>query len=233
MCGYIKNELFSLQDKKYKEFNCRLIPEINADKILGVRAPELKQFAKRLQNEEQGKAFLYSLPHYYLEENNLHAYMINEIKDVDICISEIERFLPFIDNWATCDSLRPKVLKNNKDKLLPFVLEWIKSDNEFTCRFGIEMLMVHYLDGCFDIEQAYKVSEIKSDKYYINMMIAWYFATALAKQWDSIICIIEGKRLSFWVHNKTISKAVESFRITAEQKEYLKALRIKKRTESL
>lgn len=215
----IQKELFAMQDLKYKEFHSKLMPNIDSDLIIGVRTPDLRNFAKNLTDYED---FLKALPHKYYEENNLHGFLISQIKDFDRVIEELNRFLPYVDNWATCDMLRPKVFKKSTDKLISEILKWLKSDKTYTIRFGIEMLMCYYLDGEFKEEYLEWVSLVKSEEYYVNMMIAWYFATALAKQWDKTIPYITEKRLSEWVRKKTIQKAKESFRITKEQKEFLK-----------
>lgn len=220
----IQKELFKLQDLKYKEFEAMLIPNVNTDLIIGIKAPALRAFSKTIKDKD---LFLKSLPHKYLEENTLHAYIISNENDFEKCIKELDEFLPFIDNWATCDSLRPKVFKKNKEKILVYIKKWLKSSYVYEVRFAIEMLMVHFLDVDFDEEYSKLVSKIKSDEYYINMMVSWYFATALSKQWESTVPYLESKKLSKWVHNKTIQKAVESFRITKSQKEYLKTLKIK------
>lgn len=221
----ISCELFKLQDVQYKAFQSKLIPNINADDIIGVRTPELKKFAKALKG--QCDTFLETLPHKYFEENNLHAFIINDIVDFDECIVMVERFLPYVNNWASCDGLRPRCFVKNKEKLLPYVYNWLESSKTYTVRFGIEMFMLHYLDRDFNEDFLKKVSLIKSDEYYVNMMIAWYFATALAKQYDEAIMYIENKKLPKWVHNKTIQKSVESFRITDDIKQYIKSLRRK------
>ena len=224
MLNIISQLLFDNQDLEYKKFHSRLMPTINPDTIIGVRIPRIRSIAKELQNNNT-EEFLNSLPHKYYEENNLHSFLIAEIKDFDDCLYEINRFLPYIDNWATCDSLRPKCFKKNTDRLLNEIYEWLKSTHTYTLRFGIECLMCYYLDDEFKPEYPEKVSQIKSDEYYVNMMLAWYFATALAKQWDSVIRYIENHRLSDWVHNKTIQKAFESYRITDTQKNYLLSLK--------
>lgn len=221
----IRKELFKLQDLKYKNFVSKLIPNISPDLIIGIKAPVLKNFAKSI---EDSKAFLKNLPHKYLEENTLHAYLISNERDFEKCIELLDEFLPFIDNWATCDSLRPKCFKKYTEELIFHIKRWISSSHTFEVRFGIEMLMTHFLDKSFNKKHLSLVASIKSEEYYINMMIAWYFATALSKQWESTIIYLEEKKLPLWVHNKTIQKAVESFRITPSQKEYLKTLRIKK-----
>ena len=221
----ITEQLFSLQDKKYREFHSRLMPNIDPERIIGIRIPELRKLAKELVNNGEAEAFIKNLPHYYYEENNLHAFIIEQIKDYDLLITELDRFLPFVDNWATCDSLRPKAFKNNSDRLITDAFRWMSSSQEYTVRFGIEVMMIYFLDDNFRKDYPERIAGIESDKYYINMMIAWYFATALAKQWDAVIPFIENSMLSPWINNKTIQKAAESFRITTEQKKYLKAFK--------
>ena len=221
----ITEQLFSLQDKKYREFHSRLMPDIAPERIIGIRIPELRKLAKELVNNGEAEAFIKNLPHYYYEENNLHAFIIEQIKDYDLLITELDRFLPFVDNWATCDSLRPKAFKNNSDRLITDAFRWMSSSQEYTVRFGIEVMMIYFLEDNFRKDYPERIAGIESDKYYINMMIAWYFATALAKQWDAVIPFIENGMLSPWINNKTIQKAAESFRITTEQKKYLKAFK--------
>lgn len=223
----IKKELLKLQDIEYREFHRRLMPTVRKEEIIGIRIPVIRNFAKNISNTPDACEFMQSLPHEYYEENNLHAFLISEIKDFDKCIEELERFLPFIDNWATCDSLRPVCFKFNTDRLLEHIYIWLKSDKPYVVRFGIEMLMVHYLDKFFDEKHLYLVSKIRSEEYYVNMMIAWYFATALAKQYKASIPFIEANKLPSWVHNKTIQKALESYRISDEVKVYLKSLKSK------
>lgn len=221
----ICRELFLLQDLEYKEFHSRLMPTIDDKSIIGIRIPMLRQFAKAVGNAPEAEAFMAQLPHKYYEENNLHSLLIMQIKSYDECLAETERFLPYVDNWATCDTLRPKVFKKHLSQLLPEINLWINSGEVYTVRFGIEMLMCHYLDDKFKTEYADLVASVKSEEYYVNMMVAWYFATALAKQYNSILPYIEKDILPIWVHNKTIQKAVESYRITKEQKAYLKTLK--------
>lgn len=225
----IKEELFKMQDMEYKKFQARLIPNVKSDCIIGVRTPELRAFAKSIR--AHADEFLNTLPHTYYEENNLHAFLISEVGDFDECIKRLNEFLPFVDNWATCDVMRPKCFKKNKDRLLSEIEKWIKSDHTYTVRFAVKMLMTYYLDEDFRERYLQMVSDVNSDEYYVNMMLAWYFATALAKRWESAILYIEGNRLPAWVHNKTIQKAVESYRITTEQKEYLRGLKRKYVTE--
>lgn len=224
---YVQDSLFQLADEEYKNFHSRLMPTVNPDLIIGVRVPALRKFAKAFGKTRLAKEFINILPHKYYEENNLHGFLIEQTRDFELCIEALDKFLPYVDNWATCDMTSPKVLGKNTEKLLIKINEWIKSEKTYTVRYSIGMLMRHYLDDNFKIEYLDLVSGVKSDEYYINMMIAWYFATALAKQWESTLPYIENKVLDVWVHNKAIQKAVESNRITGEQKAYLKTLKIK------
>ena len=221
--------LFAKQDIKYRDFQAPLFPGIDKEKIIGVRTPELKKLAKELYGSETANKFIETLPHRYFDENQLHAFIISLIKDYQTCLKEVDEFLPYVDNWATCDQLSPKVFAKHKDDLIAPIKKWLKSTHTYTVRFAIGMLLQHYLDEYFKEKYMELVAEIKSEEYYINMMIAWYFATALAKQYDTAIKYIEDKKLSPWVHNKTIQKAVESYRVTAEQKNYLKSLRTTKK----
>lgn len=221
----IVKELFKLQDKSYAAFNSKLIPTVEQDRVIGVRTPELKTLAKTLAKDEGKDQFLQSLPHQYFEENQLHAFVISMEKDFDKCLAEVEAFLPYVDNWATCDQLLPKVFKKNPEKLLVHVRKWIKSDHTYTVRFAIGVLMKHFLDDDFDTKYPDMVVKVKSEEYYINMMKAWYFATALSKQYDAILPYIEEKRLDTWSHNKAIQKSIESYRITDEQKKFLRTLK--------
>ena len=224
----IREKLFSLRDEKYRELQKKIIPNIPGDRVIGVRTPILRNLAKELYKDEDVNSFLSDLPHKYFDEDQLHAFIISLEKDFDTCISEVKAFLPYVDNWATCDQMSPKVFKKNAKDLLPYVNEWIDSDKTYTVRFAIGMLMQHFLDEKFDTKYADMVAEVRSEEYYINMMAAWYFATALAKQYDQVIPYIEENRLSDWVHNKTIQKSVESYRISDEKKAYLRSLRRKK-----
>ena len=221
----VQTHLFELQDLKYRDFHAKLMPTVNKEKIIGVRTPALRVFAKKYGKTDEAKEYLQILPHQYYEENNLHGLLIEQIKDYDICLEELERFLPYIDNWATCDIPRPKCFAKHKTELLPVIKEWIASGNTYTIRYGIGTLMSFYLDEDFKPEYIELVASVQSEEYYVNMMIAWYLATALAKQWDATIPYLEERKLSPWVHRKTIQKAVESYRITDEQKVYLKTLR--------
>jgi 3-methyladenine DNA glycosylase AlkD len=222
----IIDELFKLQDKEYREFQSKLIPNISKDSIIGVRTPLLRQLSKKIIKENNYSDFLNDLPHKYFDENQIHAFIISEIKDYDECLFEFNKFLPYIDNWATCDQSSPKIFLKNSDKLINEIKRWIKSKDTYTIRFGIGMLMRIYLDDNFKPEYLKMVSNIKSDEYYVNMMIAWFFATALAKQYDSTIEYIKNYKLDKWVHNKIIQKSIESYRISKEKKEYLKKYKI-------
>ena len=224
----IRDELFKMQDTEYRDFNSKLIPTVKKEDMIGVRTPELRKYAKKLLKEEGMEDFLHSIPHKYFDENQLHAFIISEIKDFKICMDELINFLPYLDNWATCDQLSPKIFKKYRNDLLPHIYEWLKSDKTYTVRFGIGMLMEYFLDEDFKTEYPEMVAAVRSEEYYINMMTAWYFATALAKQYESILPFIEGNKLDTWTHNKSIQKAIESNRISAEQKNYLKGLKIKK-----
>lgn len=221
----IQKHLFELQDMAYRDFHSRLMPGIDKETIIGIRVPVLRKYAKSIAGTELSEKFIKELPHRYYEENNLHMMLITGIKDYARCLTEIERFLPYIDNWATCDFPAPKCFEDHKEELLPVIKRWIASSETYTIRYGIGMLMRLYLDEDFDPEYVRLAVGVKSDEYYVNMMIAWYMATALAKQWDAVIPYIEEHRMSDWVHRKTIQKAVESYRITDEQKKYLKGYR--------
>ena len=225
--GDIYKELVSLQDKGYRDMQITIIPTVDADSIIGVRTPALRTLAKELSKREDIGQFLDSLPHKYFEENQLHAFILSGMKDAARAFELVDKFLPYVDNWATCDQMSPKVFKKHKDLLLEYTDKWIGSDHPYVKRFGIGMLMEHFLDENFKTSYLTKVSKIRSDEYYVNMMIAWYFATALAKQYDATLPYIEKNILDIWTHNKSIQKAVESYRITPEQKEYLKTLKRK------
>ncbi len=223
----IINNLNSLSDSKYRDFQINLIPGKTSDQMIGVRTPDLRSYAKELSKRDDVSDFLNNLPHKYFDENQLHAFIISLLKDYDKCMDEVEHFLPYVDNWATCDQMSPKIFKKNKEKLLEKIRDWIASDKTYTIRFGIKMLMEHFLDDDFDLQYPDMVASVRSEEYYVNMMIAWYFATALAKQYDSILPYIEEKRLDTWTHNKAIQKSIESYRITDDQKSYLRSLKQK------
>ena len=222
----IKEELLKLQDNEYRKLQISTIPNVDPESIIGVRTPELRKFAKELFKSSNYEDFINDLPHKYFDENQLHAFIISEIKDYDKCLYEFNKFLPYIDNWATCDQSTPKAFSKNKDKLINEIKKWIKSKETYTIRFGVSMLMRNFLDDNFKEEYLEMVSKIRSNEYYVNMMIAWFFATALAKKYDSTIKYIENKKLDTWVHNKTIQKAIESYRVSEEHKKYLRGLKV-------
>ncbi len=222
----LQNELFKIADRKYAEFQAKLTPTVDKDKFIGVRVPVLRRFAKDFLKTGDTEAFLNDLPHKYYDENMLHSLLVSEIKDFGKAVCETDKFLPFVDNWAVCDIMSPKAFKKNKDGLINEIKRWVKSDRPYTVRFGLEMLMSHYLDGDFKEEYLEIPLGVKSEEYYVNMMTAWFFATALAKQWESAFPIVESKKLGKWVHNKTIQKAIESYRITEPQKQTLRKLKI-------
>lgn len=224
----VQADLFAIQDLAYRDFQAKLMPTVNKETVIGVRTPSLRTYAKKFGKTDNVSAFLEVLPHKYYEENNLHGLLIEQIKAYPSCIAALDRFLPYIDNWATCDMIALRTVKNHLDIFIQEVYRWIASDRPYIVRFGIGMLMRYYLDEQFKPEYPKKVAEVKSDEYYVNMMRAWYFATALAKRYDQIIPYLEEKRLDTWTHNKTIQKAIESYRITPEQKSYLRTLRVKK-----
>ena len=228
MVEIIREELFRLQDVGYRDFLSKLMPTVNADTIIGVRTPQLRRYAKQLIKGGDASEFLSDLPHAYFDENQLHIFIISEIKDFDTCLAEVDRFLPFVDNWATCDLLSPKVFRTHRAELLESINVWIASDETYTVRFGIGMLLEHYLDEAFDPSHLDKIAAIRSDEYYVNMMVAWYFAEALAKQWDTALPYLEGMKLDVWTHNKAIQKAIESRRIPDDRKSYLRSLKVKK-----
>ena len=221
----IKEKLLALQDISYADFQAKLTPNIRRDLFIGVRVPELRKLAKRIAEEPETSKFLKNLPHKYYDENMLHGILISEMKNYEACIEAVDIFLPYVDNWAVCDIMSPKIFKKNKEALLEKIKEWSSSEKTYTCRFGIEMLMSHFLDDDFKPKYLEIPLSVNSEEYYVQMMIAWFFATALAKEWDATIKYIEDQRLNTWTHNKAIQKARESRRITPKQKEYLKSLK--------
>ena len=227
----IQKELFSRQDKEYMKFLSKLTPNVSEDTIIGVRIPEIRKLAKKLVKNNEYEDFLKELPHKYYDENLLHGAIISENKDFENCIELLNSFLPFVDNWAVCDTISPKIFKKHKKELIEKIKEWSQSDKTYTCRFGVEMLMTHFLDEDFKKEYLEMVANIHSEEYYVKMVIAWFFATALAKQWDYAVIYLENNRLDVWVHNKTIQKARESLRILEDKKGYLKGLKRKKEGE--
>lgn len=227
MIKQIQNELFLLQDLNYRDFHAKLMPTVGKDKIIGIRTPVLRKYAKEISGTNKADALLATLPHDYYEENNLHGFLIQKIKDFDTCITELERFLPYVDNWATCDMMSSKVLKKEPEKLMKKIKQWLKSEHTYTVRFGVKCLMDFFLEENFSEEVLRLVSEAEHEDYYVKMVCAWFFATALSKQYDSTLPYLTEKRLSPWIHNKTIQKSVESFRISDDTKAYLKKLKIK------
>ncbi|MBR0352926.1 MAG: DNA alkylation repair protein [Oscillospiraceae bacterium] len=220
----IRQKLLEMQDPDYREFLIKLIPSVIPDRVIGIRTPELRKLAKEILKREDLSDFLNDLPHTFFEENQLHAFVISGMKDYDACMSALERFLPYVDNWATCDQMSPKVFKKHKSELMEHIRCWIASDECYTVRFGIGMLMEHFLDDDFVPAYSEMAAAVVSEEYYVRMMIAWYFATALAKQYDAVIPYIEENRLDSWTHNKTIRKAIESYRIDPDKKAYLRSL---------
>ena len=216
--------LFERRDADYAAFQAKLTPSVDRSRFIGVRVPEVRRLAKRLRSEGLARECLHELPHKYYDENMLHALLLSEIRDYGEAVTETERFLPFMDNWAVCDVLSPKAFRTHKAELLEKIRQWAGSGETYTIRFGVEMLMSHYLDADFRPEYLEIPAAVRSEEYYVNMMLAWFYATALSKQWDAAIPYLEERRLSAWVHKKIVQKARESFRITDAQKAYLKSL---------
>lgn len=223
----IQRELIELGDSKYKAFHAKLIPTVSNEKIIGVRTPALRKYAKRLYLTDDGDDFLKALPHRFYEEDNLHAFLLEQIDDYNVLIKELDKFLPYIDNWATCDMMSPKCFFKSTDKLYADALRWIEAENTYTVRFGICMLMKHYLGDTLKREYLDKVAAIKNEEYYVKMAIAWFFATALTYNYTDTLPYIKNFKLEKWTHNKAIQKACESYRITKEHKKELKNLKIK------
>lgn len=221
----IRECLLDMQEVTYGDFAAKLLPTVPRERIIGVRLPALRTYAKKIAGSEQATQFMRELPHGYLEEDHLHSFLIGQMRDADECYAALEAFLPYVDNWSVCDSLRPKALTYDREALLARIRTYMQSDHAYTVRFGIELLMLHFLDEDFSPEHLAAVANVQSGEYYVNMMVAWYFATALAKQWEAALPYLEQRRLPDWVHNKTIQKAIESYRITPAQKAYLRTLR--------
>ncbi len=221
----VVKELRRVADEEYADFQAKLTPTIDRGMFIGVRVPNARKLAKEIYRSGEYDSFLKKLPHKYYDENMLHGLILSEFRDYDGCIREVDRFLPYVDNWAVCDIMSPKCFKKNKDSLIKKISEWTASDKVYTSRFGIEMLMTHFLDEDFDKKYLKIPAKVHLADYYSKMMVAWFYATALAKQWDATIPYIEAGELEIWTHNKTIQKARESYRITAEQKEYLQTLK--------
>ena len=226
----ITEQLITMKDEVYKNFHGKLMPTINPDTILGVRVPLLRKFSNQLSkslSKEEIERFMNELPHRYYEENNIHAFLIEKINDYDECIAALDNFLPYVDNWATCDMMNPKIFKKNTHKLFDKIEEWMSSSHVYTIRFGIGMLMRFYLDDNFSTQYLDMVANIVSDEYYVNMMKAWFFATALAKQYEATLPYIQQNRLDIWSHNKAIQKSIESFRVPKEHKDELRSYKRK------
>jgi 3-methyladenine DNA glycosylase AlkD len=217
------------RDEKFARFQRKLIPAVAPERVIGVRTPLLRRMAKEIAKQDLCEAFLEECPHEFFEENQLHGFILSERKEFGRCIFELEKFLPYIDNWATCDQTSPKIFKKHRGELLDYIKKWIGSEHTYTVRFSINMLMQHFLDEDFKPEYLDMVASVRSEEYYVNMAVAWYMATALAKQWDSAVLYVEQKKLGTWVHNKTIQKAVESYRISDEKKRYLRAFKENKK----
>lgn len=220
--------LHELSDAEYREFHAKLVPNISKDSIIGVRIPLLKKLAKELYLDTSKESFMKDLPHKYYEENQLHIMMICLEKDFDTCILELRTFLPYADNWAVTDQSSPKCFKSKHKELLPIITEWLDSEHVYTARYAINIFMREFLDEDFNVKYLDIISKKRGEDYYLKMMIAWYFATALAKQYDTAVTFLEDRKMDVWTHNKAIQKAIESYRITDEQKIYLRTLKIKK-----
>lgn len=222
----IQSELFALQDKKYRDFHAGLLPTVPKETIIGIRKPAIRGYAKKLAGTPEAAEFMRTLPHEYFDENDLHGMLINEIKDYLDAVAALDVFLPYVDNWATCDLIRPLPFKKHPADLIENIRRWMDSAHTYTCRFGMEMLMTWFLDADFQPEYLELPAGVHSEEYYVRMMIAWFFATALAKQWDASIPYLQQPRLDRWTHNKTIQKAIESYRVPQERKAYLRTLKV-------
>ncbi len=222
----IQNKLFELSDAEYKAFHCKLMPTVSPQKVIGVRTPALRRLACEIYRQGNYDSFLKDLPHEYYEENNLHAFLIEKIKDYDLCIAALCEFLPYVDNWATCDCMSPKLFSENTDRLYEQIKAWIKSEHTYTVRYGVKTLMSLYSKEKFQSEHIELIADIRSEEYYVKMAVAWYFATLLAFHYDEALGVLQNKRLNKWTHNKTVQKAMESYRVSEEHKKELKKLRI-------
>lgn len=221
----VYERLSACRDEEYRDFQSKLVPNIPKETVLGVRTPDMRKIAKEIKGTEDAEAFLSQLPHEYYEENLVHFFLIAEIRDFDECVKAVETFLPYVDCWPVCDQSSPKVFARNHERLLPFIKKWIGSEHVYTARFGIRMLMNEFLGEDFRPEYLEWVAAVKGEDYYVKMMVAWYFATALAKRYDESVVYVEERRLEPWTHKKAIQKAIESYRVSDEHKEYLKTLR--------
>ena len=228
----VRARLFELRAAKDQAFSAKLMPTLDSFLVIGVRTPELRRLAREVAKAPDAAEFMAALPHRYFEENNLHGFMIETIRDYDACVTALDAFLPFVDNWATCDQVSPKVLGKYPERLRAQIDIWMRSEHTYTIRYGVGMLMRWFLGERFHPADLEQVAALRSEEYYVNMMVAWYFATALADQYDAALPYIERRKLPDWTHNKAIQKAVESYRITPEQKEYLKTLKVSARKRS-
>ena len=222
----MRNRMMQLRDEAYAQFQRKLLPTLEGEKIIGVRTPLLRAMAKEMLEGGEAEGFMQHLPHDTFEENQLHAFLISECRDFDKVIRHLQAFLPYVDNWATCDQLRPKAFKKEKERLLLYIWEWMHAQQAYTIRFGMEMLMCHYMEEAFDDQHLAWVADVKHEDYYVRMMVAWYFATALTRQYDAALPYMKEKRLERWTHNKAIQKAIESRCILDERKAYLRKLKI-------
>lgn len=227
----IQKRLFALQDPGYKEFHCKLMPTVDPHTVIGVRTPQLRKLARELSGTPEAEAFLTKLPHPYYDENNLHGFLLERCKDFDRAVALVDAFLPYVDNWATCDLCSPKVFGKHRPQLLEHIQRWMASGHTYTIRFGMEMLMTHFLDEDFDPKYLSWVAAVRSEEYYVNMMTAWFFATALTKRYNAALPYIEDHRLDPWTHNKAIQKARESYRVPAEHKDHLNSLKVRSKKE--
>ncbi len=223
----ITDKLFMLQDNDYRYFTAKSIPNINIDKIIGVRIPEIRKLAREIKDETYITEFLLELPHKYQEENLLHGIILSKYKDIDLLLEELDKFLKYADNWAVTDIISPKIFKKYPDKVYEYIKKWINSKEEYKIRFGVVSLLQFYLDDNFRIDELTLIKNINYDSYYVKMAIAWYYSFALIKQYDKVIGIFENKELDKWIHNKSIQKATESYRISDERKEYLRSLKVR------
>lgn len=223
----IQARLFALQDEGYRAFHSRLMPTVPAETVIGVRVPQLRRLARELAGTPEAEAFLRSLPHEYYEENNLHGFLLEFVRDYDAALAQVEAFLPYINNWATCDGFCPKIFARHKPELLEHIRQWMASGETYTVRYGIGMLQRYYLDDDFRPEYLVWVAQVQSTEYYVNMMRAWFFATALAKQPAAALPWLEAQKLDVWTHNKAIQKAIESYRIPSQTKVHLRTLRVR------
>lgn len=223
----VKARLFALQDEKYRAFQCALMPTVDPETVIGVRTPQLRKLARELAKEPDAAAFLAALPHRYYEENNLHAFMLETIADFETCAEAVHRFLPYVDNWATCDGMNPKAFAREAERLLPYISRWLNAGETYTVRYALVMLMKHFMGERFDCAYLERAAAVRHEDYYVRMAVAWYFATALTYQYEAALPYIEQKRLDTWTHNKAIQKAMESLAVPQERKKHLRTLRIR------